>query len=405
MENRISSSNVQTLAIHTSDRFNSTSGIVPPIWQSSTFRALSSEHFVAMANAIKPDVFYTRYGNPTHRQVEETIAALEGGEAALLTGSGMGAISTAVMSLVETGDHIVAQRSLYAGTKNLLEDVVPRSGVACTFVDQTNLDEFAQAIRPNTRLIYVETPVNPLMRLTDLRGVAQLKNAKEDIITIADNTLATPVNQRPLECGIDVVVHSATKYIGGHSDVTAGVIVTSAGLLERIWKSHLVYGSTLSPFDGWLLLRSLRTFGVRVERHNENAMALAQFLEAHPDVECVNYPGLESHPQHELARRQMTGFTGVLSVELRGDYESTTRFVSRLKLPAYAASMGGVESLVVHPAAMWGKQLSADQLRSMGVSTNLVRISVGLEGKDDLINDFAQALEGQVGSMSWRMRR
>ena len=382
----------QTKAIHVSDSFNSTAAISAPIWQTSTFRARSSEHFDELAHDTKPTEYYTRYGNPTHRQLEETVAALEGGEAALVTGSGMGAITTSIMSLLQKGDHVVAQQSLYAGTKTLLENVLPKWGIECTFVDQTNPANFAEAIRPSTRLIYVETPTNPLMRLTDLRAVAELAKSRE-ITTIIDNTLATPVNQLPLECGIDVVVHSTTKYIGGHSDVTGGVIVSSEALIERVWNHHIVAGAVLSPFDGWLLLRSLRTLGVRVERHNQNALALARFLESHPKVDRVNYPGLESHPQHELARRQMSGFTGLLSVELRGNYQSAKRFISSLKLVAYAVSLGGFESLVVHPAAMWSKHLSPDQLHSMGVSESLVRISVGLEDEGDLINDFAQALE------------
>ena len=382
----------QTKAIHVSDRFNSTAAISAPIWQTSTFRVRSSEHFDELAHETKPTEYYTRHGNPTHRQVEETIAVLEGGEAALVTGSGMGAITTSIMSLLKQGDHVVAQQSLYGGTKTLLEDVLPNWGIECTFVDQTNAANFAEAIRPSTKLIYIETPTNPLMRLTDLRAVADLAKSRE-ITTIVDNTLATPVNQLPLECGIDVVVHSTTKYIGGHSDVTAGLIVSSESLIERVWNHHLIAGAVLSPFDGWLLLRSLRTLGVRVERHNQNALALARFLESHPKVDCVNYPGLESHPQHELARCQMTGFTGLLSVELRGNYQSAKRFISSLKLVANAVSLGGIESLVVHPAAMWSKHLSPDQLHSMGVSESLVRISVGLEDEVDLINDFAQALE------------
>lgn len=394
MSDRANKKGLQTKAIHISDEFNSTGALSSPIWQTSTFRARSSEHFAELASTTRPLEYYTRYGNPTHQQVEETMAALEGGEAALVSGSGMGAISTAIMSLLKEGDHVVAQRSLYAGTTALLENVLPRWGVECTFVDQTDVNNFAQAIRPSTKLIYVETPTNPLMLLTDLSAVADLAN-KRNITTIADNTLATPVNQRPLEYGIDVVVHSATKYIGGHHDVTAGVIVSSEAFIERMWNLHIVLGATLSPFDGWLLLRSLRTLGVRVERHNQNALALAQFLEFHPKVARVNYPGLESHPQHELARHQMSGFTGTMSVELRGNYQSAERFVSSLKLAAYAASLGGFESLVVHPAAMWSKQLSPDQLRSMGVSESLVRISVGLEDEDDLIRDFAQALDGQ----------
>ena len=230
------------------------------------------------------------------------------------------------------------------------------------------------------------------MQITDLRAVASLARER-GITTIVDNTFATPINQRPLLHGIDVVVHSATKYLGGHHDLTAGILVSSRNIVSRAWKFAIVAGATLSPFDGWLLLRGLRTLSLRVERHNHNALALARHLEAHPAVERVNYPGLESHAQHELARRQMSGFTGILSVELRGGYKAAERFIGKLKLATYAASLGGYETLVVHPAAMWRQQVSAEQQTETGVSDSLVRISVGLEDERDLLDDFARALE------------
>ncbi len=382
----------QTKCVHTSREFNRTSAINPPIWQTSTFRAESSEHFVELAKSVKPPEYYSRYGNPTHEQVEAVMAALEGGEAAMVTASGMGAISTSVMSLLERGDHVVAQRNLYAGTAALLEDVLPRWGIECTFVDQTNAERWAEALRPNTKLIYAETPANPLMRLTDLQAVAALGKTR-GITTIVDNTFATPINQRPHQYGIDVVVHSATKYLGGHSDLTAGVIIGSAAFIERAWRFHIVMGAALSPFDAWLLLRGLRTLGLRVERHNQNALMLARFFESHPKIERVHYPGLESHPQHKLAQEQMSGFTGIMSVELRGGYETANRFIASLKLGAYAASLGGFETLLVHPAAMWGDTLTEAQRKAMEVGENLVRISVGLEDERDLIDDFSQALE------------
>jgi methionine-gamma-lyase len=382
----------QTVAIHADDSRNETSAVSPPIWQTTTFRADSSERFSEIAAATHPSEFYTRYGNPTHRQAEAVMAALEGGEAALVTGSGMGAIFSAVMSLLRSGDHVVAQRNLYPGSMTLLRELLPRWGIECEFVDQTDLRAFADALRPNTRLIYAETPTNPLMHITDLSAVAGLARER-GITTIVDNTFATPINQRPLECGIDVVVHSATKYLGGHHDLTAGVVVASHSAISRAWKFAIVAGATLSPFDAWLLLRGLRTLGLRVERHNSNALALARMLEAHRGVERVNYPGLESHPQFDLARRQMSGFTGILSVELRGGYDAAETFIRRLKLATYAASLGGYETLVVHPAAMWRQQVSVDQQSSTGVSDSLVRISVGLEDERDLLNDFAQALE------------
>lgn len=259
-------------------------------------------------------------------------------------------------------------------------------------MDQTSTEGWAEALRPNTKLIHAETPTNPLMRLTDLRAVAKL-GKDHGITTVVDNTFATPINQRPLEYGIDVVLHSATKYIGGHHDVTAGVIIGSQAFMERAWRFHIVMGAALSPFDAWLLLRGLRTLGIRVERHNQNALAVARFFESHPRIERVNYPGLASHPQHELAGEQMSGFTGIMSVELKGGYEEAERFITSLKLGAYAASLGGFETLLVHPAAMWSDTLTVDQRRAMGVSESLVRISVGLEDERDSIDDFAQALE------------
>jgi cystathionine gamma-lyase len=383
---------LQTKCVHASQECNRTSAINPPIWQTSTFRAESSEHFASLAKSVKPSEYYSRYGNPTHEQVEAVMAALEGGEAAMVTASGMGAISTSVMCLLDSGDHVVAQRNLYAGTAALLEDVLPRWGVECTFVDQTNAEQWAEALRPNTKLIYAETPANPLMRLTDLQAVAGLGKTR-GITTIVDNTFATPINQRPLQYGIDVVIHSATKYLGGHSDLTAGVIIGSPAFIELAWRFHIVMGAALSPFDAWLLLRGLRTLGLRVERHNQNALMLARFFESHPKIERVNYPGLESHPQHELAREQMSGFTGIISVELRGGYETAARFIASLKLGSYAASLGGFETLLVQPAAMWGDTLTDAQRSAMGVGESLVRISVGLEDERDLIGDFSQALE------------
>ncbi len=383
---------VQTRAIHAGKGENRTHAVTPPIWQTTTFSADSSEHFAEIATAVRPSEFYTRYGNPTHKEVEATLVALEGGEAALLTSSGMGAIFTALMSVLKTGDHVVAQTNHYAGAMTLLDEMPQRFGVEVTLVDQTRAEDFAEALRPTTRVVYAESPTNPLMQITDLRALSELARSR-GVTTIVDNTFSTPVNQRPLELGIDVVIHSATKYLGGHSDVTAGCVVSSREFVERAWHFSLLAGSILSPFDGWLLLRGLRTLGLRVERHNSNADALARFLEGHPKVARVYYPGLESHPQHALARTQMSGFTGMLSAELRGDFREAERLISRLRLATNAASLGGHETLVVHPAAMWGGYMTAEQLRAKGLSDSLVRISVGLEDERDLLEDFARALE------------
>ena len=381
----------QTVSVQTSRPFNDTPAVSPPIWQTTTFSAETAEDFAEIAIATKPGVFYTRYGNPTHTQVEATIAALERAEAGLITSSGMGAIFATVMSQLDKGDHIVAQRNHYAGSTTLFKEILPRWGIDCTVVDQTVVDEFASAIRPNTKVIYIETPTNPLMQITDLKGIAALgREAKAT--TIVDNTFATPINQRPIEFGVDAVVHSATKYLGGHHDVTAGAILGSTSFIEKVWKFAIVSGATLSPFDGWLLLRGLRTLGLRVARHNSNGLALARFLAEHPKVERVYYPGLESHEQHELAKSQMDGFTGMLSVELRGGFAAAEKLISGLRLFTRAASLGGFESLAVHPAAMWGLQLTPEVRRATGINEGLVRFSAGLEDQKDLIEDLDRAL-------------
>jgi cystathionine beta-lyase/cystathionine gamma-synthase len=382
---------LQTKVLHEWEHLNETDALTPPIWQTSTFVANSPEDLATRGASIRPNQFYTRYGNPTHQQGEATLAALEGGEAALLAGSGMGAIFAAVMCLLQSGDHVVAQQNHYSATSKLFRDLLPRWGIDRTFVDQTRVGDFAEAIQPNTKLIYLESPSNPLLLLTDIEGVAALAHNR-NITTIIDNTFATPVNQQPLKLGIDVVVHSATKYLGGHHDLTAGAIVSSRAIIERVWDFSLVSGAILSPFDGWLLLRGLKTLGLRVECQNRNGLALARFFESHPKVEKVNYPGLESHPQHQLARCQMSGFSGMMSVVLKGDFQTIQDFINSLKVARCAVSLGGTETVVAHVAAMWGHHHSAEQRRAAGIEDGLVRVSVGVEDERDLIADFAQAL-------------
>jgi cystathionine gamma-lyase len=303
----------------------------------------------------------------------------------------MGAISTTVLALVSAGDHVVAQTRHYMSTAKLFAEVLPRFGVQVTLVEQTDLAAIEAALKPNTRLVMLESPVNPTMQLTDLAGVAALARAR-GITTIADNTFASPINQQPHALGLDIVVHSATKVLGGHHDLTAGVICCSQKQADDIWRMHITLGSVLSPMDAWLLLRGLRTLPLRVARTNASALAIAQWLQAQPRVKQVFHPGLASHPQHALAQRQMKGFGGVLAFELDGDYAATARFVASLKLATQAVSLGGVETLVVHAAAMWSGVLAPDKMAAAGIAPNLVRLSVGLEHVDDLMADLAQAL-------------
>lgn len=382
---------VDTLLIHADHDIADSSALAPPIHQTANYRAESAEEFAVMAGEPRHHRFYTRYGNQTHAHAEAVIAQLEGAEDAMLASSGMGAISTTALTFVAQGDHVIVQDNQYAGTTALARDLLPKWGVAVSVVDQRDTAAFARAIRPTTRLIMVESPSNPLLRLTDLRAVAELARDR-GIITVADNTFATPINQRPIELGIDLVVHSATKYFGGHCDLTAGVIAGPRALIERIWKTSLVLGAILGPFDSWLMLRGLRTLSVRMERHNRTALGVARFLESHAKVSRVNHPGLASHPQRTLACRQMSGASGVLSFELRGGFDAAERFLSALQVIPRAASVGGVESLIVHPAAMLAKTISAEQFAAVGVQPDLIRLSVGLEDEGDLIADLEQAL-------------
>jgi cystathionine beta-lyase/cystathionine gamma-synthase len=345
-----------------------------------------------MASEPRHARFYTRYGNPTHRHAEALIAAAEGADTAQLFASGMAAVSAAALTFCGQGDHLVLQRVHYGGVTALASELLPRLGVAVTAVDQRDTEALTAAIGPRTRLVLLETPSNPLLALTDLRAVTA--SARErGAVTMVDSTLATPVNQRPLEHGADLVMHSATKYLGGHSDLTAGVIAGPEELLERIWKTTLVLGATSGPFDAWLLARGLRTLALRVERHNASAQRVAEALEAHPAVTAVHYPGLESHPQHALAQRQMPGgHGGLLSFEVAGGYEASDRVVRALERFRLAASLGSVHSLVTHPAAMLQGVLTPEQLESAGVKPALIRLAIGLEPAEELIADLERAL-------------
>ncbi len=365
--------------------------VTAPIHYSATFKARDADDFAGMATTARHSGFYTRYGNPTHERVCAVLADLEGTETALLTASGMGAISTTVLALVSAGDHVIAQSRHYMSTSKLFEEVLPRFGVEVSIVEQADVQAFEQALRPNTRLLMLESPVNPTLVLTDLEAVARLARAR-GVLTVADNTFASPLNQKPHALGIDIVVHSATKYLGGHHDITAGAVCCSCNLAEKVWRMHITLGAVLSPMDAWLLLRGLRTLPLRIERINANALALAEWLQAQPQIERVYYPGLPSHPQHALARRQMTGYGAVIAFALRGGYEQTSRFVAALELATHAVSLGGVESLVVHTAAMWAGTMNEAQMRSAGIAPNFVRLSVGLEHVEDLKRDFGAAL-------------
>jgi methionine-gamma-lyase len=379
-----------TIAVHADDDVHPSRAVAPPIYQTATFGADDAEQFAKAAIEPRGQDFYTRFGNPNHAQVAAVVAELEHTEAAMVTASGMAALTTAVLALVSAGDHVIGQKSTYGGTGSVLLNLLPRFGVSTTQVDQTDPAAFERALTPQTRLILVESPSNPLLEITDLRAVADLAHA-HDALTLADNTFATPMNQRPADFGIDLVWHSATKYLNGHSDVSAGVIAGSAEILDRIWDVGLLTGAVLGPFDAWLLLRGLRTLPLRMPRHNANGQALAEALKDHPAVSRVHYFGLANHPQHALARSQMSGFGGVLGIELAGGYQAADAFLGHLRYARRSASLGGVESLAVHPVSMWRGMLREEQIAASGVPFGLARLAAGTEDTTDLVADVLAA--------------
>jgi methionine-gamma-lyase len=381
-----------TRLIHADREVNPTQAVVPPIYQTVNFWSADLPHFADTAVEPRGSAFYTRYGNPNHAQVAAVVAELEGTEAALVTASGMGALTTAVLAFVSSGDHVVGQLSTYGGTASVLQNLLPRLGVSTTLVDQTDTEAFARAITPNTKLVLLETPSNPLLQVTNLRAVADIARASGALV-LTDNTFATPINQRPTELGSDLVWHSATKYLNGHSDVSAGVVAGPAELLDKIWDVGLLTGTVLGPIDAWLLLRGLRTLPLRMARHNANGLGLARALEHHPAVARLHYPGLTSHPQHALAATQMSGFGGVVALELAGGGEAAAAFLGAMKYARIAASLGGVDTLAVHPASMWRGMLSDQQIVDAGVPLGLVRIAAGLEDTEDLIADVLTAAD------------
>jgi len=375
----------ETLAIHAGQGTDPTYGaVMTPIYQTSTF---------AFKAVNEPGEFdYTRSGNPTRKALEDCLAALEGGTHGFVFATGMAAEAT-VLELYGPGDHLIVHDDLYGGTYRLLANVTRKHGVEVDFVNLCELDALRRAIRPNTRAIWTETPTNPLMNLLDLRAIADIA-LERGITTICDNTFLSPYFQRPLDLGIDVVVHSTTKYINGHSDVVGGaVIVKDPDLAGRIKFLQNAMGTCSGPLECFLVLRGVKTLPVRMDAHNKNALALATWLEAHPKVERALHPGLKSHPQHELARRQMTGYGGTFSFCVKGGEEGAFRLLGGVKLFALAESLGGVESLIEHPWSMTHASMPESVRESMGITRNMIRISVGIEHIDDQIADLEQAFE------------
>ncbi|MDE2034487.1 MAG: cystathionine gamma-synthase [Pseudomonas sp.] len=375
-----------TRVIHGGQRPDPLTGaVMPPIYATSTY--------VQSSPGVHQGYDYSRSRNPTRDALQAAVANLEGGGAGFAFASGMAASAT-VLELLDAGSHIVAMHDLYGGSYRLLENVRKRSaGHSVSFVDLTDAAALEAAIRPETRLVWVETPTNPLLKVVDLAALAALAR-RHRLISVCDNTFATPFIQRPLEHGFDIVVHSTTKYLNGHSDVIGGIAVVGQNpeLAERLGFLQNSVGAIAGPFDAFLTLRGVKTLALRMERHCSNALELATWLEQQPQVARVYYPGLASHPQHELARRQMRGFGGMISVDLKSDLAGATRFLENVKIFALAESLGGVESLIEHPAIMTHASIPADTRAQLGIGDGLVRLSVGVEDVEDLRADLAQAL-------------
>jgi cystathionine beta-lyase/cystathionine gamma-synthase len=360
-----------------------------PIYQTSTFEVTDNDE---QLRATHSDHFYTRYGNPTNTVAEKTIAALEGMDSALTFASGMGAITTTLMALLKSGDHVVAQRDIYGGANKFLKQWLPRMGIETTFVDTTDYEDHEGAIRPNTKLLYVESPTNPTLRIVDFKKVTAIARQR-GLLTMIDATFGTPINQHPAQYGFDLIMHSGTKYLGGHSDLICGVVCGRHELMEKIWETRTTLGNCMDPHASWMLVRGLKTLPVRVARQNENALRVAEFLAGQAKVRSVNYPFLKTHPQHAIARAQMTGGGGMVSFEVEGSGEDARRASEAMRLFTLAPSLGSVESLVSIPVLTSHAMVDEAERKKMGVSEQLIRLSVGIEEGDDLIADLERALE------------
>jgi cystathionine gamma-synthase len=384
---------ISTLAVHAGEpRPKPGNALATPIIQTATYTFADTEELSAHFERRIEREEYGRYGNPTQRIAEQKLAVLEGAEDCLLFASGMAAITTTLFAVLSRGSHVVVTDDSYRRTRQFLTQVLQRYGIEVSTAPAGDYVAIQDAIRPTTRVLLSESPTNPYNYVLDLDRFSEI-GKRHRVKTIIDATFATPFNQRPLEFGIDLVLHSATKYLGGHNDLLAGAVLGSAGIIDGIRSLQAVTGAVVDPFAAYLLVRGLKTFALRVERQNANAQALAEFLAKHPRVTAVHYPGLPSHPQHEVARRQMKGFGGVVSFEVKGDQKATSRIVDACRIPQIAPSLGGVESLIEQPALMSFYELTTEERLSVGIKDNLIRYSVGIEDVEDLIDDLTNALD------------
>src|SRR5579862_7103591 len=380
----------ETAAVHGASDLEKKNGPVgSPIYQTSTFEVTDNEE---QQRVTTTDRYYTRWGNPTITVAEQAVAAIEGAEAALTFASGMGAITSTILTFLKAGDHVVAQRDIYGGVTKFFSQWLPRLGIETTFVDTNNFEQHARAIRTNTKMLYLESPTNPSLRVVDFKKAAELARERK-LISMIDSTFGTPINQHPAEYGIDLVMHSGTKYLSGHADLTCGVICGRQELMDQIWETRTSLGNCMDPHAAWMLIRGLKTLAVRVARQNENALRVAEFLKQHAKVRRVHYPWLKSHPEYAIAREQMSGGSGMVTFEVEGTGEDARRVSEAMRLFTLATSLGGVESLVSIPVLTSHAMISAEQRKEMGVTEQMVRLSVGIESGEDLIEDLERALE------------
>ena len=384
-----------TTAIHAGTLKNLYGTLAMPIYQTSTFIFDSAEQGGRRFALEEAGYIYTRLGNPTTTVLEDKIAALEEGEAAVATSSGMGAISSTLWTVLKAGDHVVTDKTLYGCTFALMCHGLTRFGIDVTFVDTSNLDEVKNAMKENTRVVYLETPANPNLKIVDIEALAKIAHTNPNTLVIVDNTFATPYMQKPLTLGADVVVHSVTKYINGHGDVIAGLVITNKALADQIRFVGLkdMTGAVLGPQDAYYIIRGMKTFEIRMERHCKNARKVVEFLNNHPKIERVYYPGLETHPGYEIAKKQMKDFGAMISFELKGGFEAGKTLLNSLKLCSLAVSLGDTETLIQHPASMTHSPYTKEEREAAGITDGLVRLSVGLENVEDIIADLEHGLE------------
>ena len=364
-----------------------------PIYQTSTFRFESAEDGAACFAGEKDGYVYTRIGNPTVAALERQVAELEHGYGAVAFASGMGAVSTVYMAYLNAGDHMISSDAVYGASRTMMEGHMSRFGVESTYVKTENIENIKAAIRPNTKMLYIETPANPTMGITDIEACAKLAHEK-GLLLVVDNTFCSPYLQNPLDLGADVVLHSVTKFINGHADIVGGIVITKTQeLYKKLHVMMLNLGGNMDPHQAYMVIRGLKTLGIRIDRAQESAMKVAEFLESHPKIASVAYPGLKSHPQYALAQKQMRGTGTMISFELKGGLEAGRKLMNNVKMCILAVSLGGVETLIQHPASMTHSKVSAQAKAAAGITDGLVRFSVGIENVEDIIADLRQALE------------